>query len=78
MISVFAEVDTDAVSAYVRDRGRGFDPASVPPDRKGLSQSITARMARHGGSARIRSAPGEGAEVTLVMPRLTRQPAARS
>jgi signal transduction histidine kinase len=81
MISVFAEADADTVSAYVRDRGRGFDPAAVPPDRKGLSESITARMTRHGGSARIRSAPGEGAEVTLVMPRVERQsraPAARS
>jgi signal transduction histidine kinase len=78
MISVFAEVDAETVSAYVRDRGRGFDPAAVPPDRKGLSESITGRMTRHGGSARIRSAPGEGAEVTLVMPRVDRQPAARS
>jgi signal transduction histidine kinase len=78
MISVFAEVDTDTVSAYVRDRGRGFDPGAVPSDRKGLSESITARMARHGGSARIRSTPGEGAEVALVMPRVDRQPAARS
>jgi signal transduction histidine kinase/phage shock protein PspC (stress-responsive transcriptional regulator) len=78
MISVFAEVDSDTVSVYVRDRGRGFDPAAVPPDRKGLSESITARMARHGGSARIRSAPGEGAEITLVMPRVDRQPAERS
>jgi signal transduction histidine kinase len=72
-ISVFAEVDADTVSTYIRDRGRGFDPASVPPDRKGLSESITARMARHGGSARIRSAPGEGAEVMLVMPRVDKQ-----
>jgi signal transduction histidine kinase len=78
MISVFAEVDTDTVSAYVRDRGRGFDPGAVPSDRKGLSESITARMARHGGTARIRSTPGEGAEVALVMPRVDRQPAARS
>jgi signal transduction histidine kinase len=78
LISVFAEADADTVSVYVRDRGRGFDLAAVPPDRKGLSESITARMARHGGSARIRSAPGEGAEVTLVMPRVDRQPATRS
>ncbi len=78
MISVFAEADAEAVAAYVRDRGQGFDPALVSPDRKGLSESITARMTRNGGSARIRSAPGEGAEVTLVMPRAARQPAARS
>jgi signal transduction histidine kinase len=53
----------------VRDRGRGFDPESVPADRKGLAESIRARVARHGGSATVRSAPGEGTEVSLTMPR---------
>jgi signal transduction histidine kinase len=71
-ISVYAEVEADAVAVYVRDRGRGFDPAAVPPDRKGLSESVTGRMARHGGSARIRSAVGQGTEVALIMPRADR------
>jgi signal transduction histidine kinase len=53
----------------VRDRGRGFDPAAVPADRKGLAESVRARLARRGGSATIRSAPGEGTEVSLIMPR---------
>jgi signal transduction histidine kinase len=69
---VYAEVEADAVTIYVRDRGRGFDPEAVPPDRKGLSESVTARMARHGGSARIRSAVGQGTEVALIMPRADR------
>lgn len=69
VVSLFAEVEPDAVSLFVRDRGRGFDPAAVPADRKGLAESIRARMARRGGSATIRSSPGQGTEVSLVMPR---------
>jgi signal transduction histidine kinase len=69
-VSVFAEVEPAQVSLFVRDRGRGFDPAKVPADRKGLSQSIHARMARRGGAAVVRSTPGEGTEVSLTMPRV--------
>jgi signal transduction histidine kinase len=54
---------------FVRDRGQGFDPATVPEDRQGIAKSIRARMTRHGGSVVIRSSPGEGAEVELSMPR---------
>jgi signal transduction histidine kinase len=69
VVSVFTEVEPEAVSIFVRDRGCGFDPATVPPDRKGLSESVRGRVARRGGTATIRSAPGEGTEVSLVMPR---------
>jgi signal transduction histidine kinase len=68
-ISLFAEVEPDAVSLFVRDRGRGFDPETVPADRKGLAESVRARITRRGGSAVIRSAPGEGTEVSLTMAR---------
>jgi signal transduction histidine kinase len=71
-VSVYAEVETDTVMLYVRDRGRGFDPDAVPDDRQGIAQSICARMQRFGGSAVVRSAPGEGAEVQLSMPRRER------
>jgi signal transduction histidine kinase len=71
-VSVYAEVEPDTVMLYVRDRGRGFDPAAVPEDRQGIAQSIRARMARFGGSAVVRSAPGEGAEVQLSVPRRER------
>ena len=75
-VSLFAEAEPAEVSLFVRDRGCGFDPAAVPGDRKGLAESVFARMRRRGGSATVRSAPGEGTEVSLHMPRLTvkRQP----
>ena len=69
VVSVFAEVEPASVAVYVRDRGKGFDPAAVPEDRKGLAESIHARMARRGGSATVRSTPGQGTEVSLTMPR---------
>ena len=68
-VQVYAEVEPAAVSVFVRDRGHGFDPTAVAPDRFGLAQSVVGRMDRAGGSARVRSAPGEGTEVALVMPR---------
>ena len=71
VVSVFAEVEPGGVSVYVRDRGRGFDPAAIPLDRKGLAESVQARMARRGGSAVVRSVKDEGTEVTLRMPRTT-------
>ena len=64
-VSVFAEVAGGRVEAFVRDRGRGFDPATVDGDRQGVARSIIGRMARHGGRAQVHSAPGEGTEVTL-------------
>jgi signal transduction histidine kinase len=73
VVSVFAEVEPGVVSVFVRDRGHGFDPAAVPPDRKGLAESVHARMARRGGNASVRSVPGEGTEVSLTMPRSARE-----
>ncbi len=72
-VALFAEVEPDAVSVFVRDRGRGFDPDAVPRDRKGLAESVHARMARRGGSATVRSTPGQGTEVALTMPRTAGQ-----
>jgi len=68
-VSVYCEVGTTEVAVFVRDRGRGFDRAQVAPDRRGIAESIEGRMARHGGRATVSSAPGEGTEVELVMPR---------
>jgi signal transduction histidine kinase len=64
-VSVFAEVEPERVTVWVRDEGQGFDEASVPPDRRGIAESIRGRMARHGGTATITSEPGEGTEVCL-------------
>jgi signal transduction histidine kinase len=67
-VSVYVEVEADAVSAFVRDRGVGFDPVSVPPDRRGIRESIAGRLERHGGHGMVSSAPGEGTEVELCVP----------
>ena len=66
--TVYAEVDDAQVEVNVRDRGVGFVPDDVGADRHGVRESITARMAAVGGSATLRSAPGEGTEVRLVLP----------
>ena len=49
--------------------GQGFDPAAVPADRRGLRDSVAGRLTRVGGTAAVRSAPGEGTEVELLLPR---------
>lgn len=67
-LDVYLEVEDDQVSAFVRDRGQGFDPSTVPADRRGLAESIMGRMQRAGGDATIRSHPGEGTEVRLSVP----------
>ena len=69
LVAVYVEVEPDQLTAYVRDQGKGFDPGQVPPDRRGIADSIKGRMRRHGGAATITSAPGEGTEVQLRMPR---------
>jgi signal transduction histidine kinase len=66
---LYTEVTAHRVSVYVRDRGKGFDPAEVPDDRRGLRDSVSGRLTRLGGTAVVRSAPGEGTEVELVLPR---------
>jgi signal transduction histidine kinase/phage shock protein PspC (stress-responsive transcriptional regulator) len=66
-VDVYAEASDGRLEVFVRDRGPGFDPASVPDDRRGVRESIVGRMERHGGRATIRSAPGAGTEVELVL-----------
>ncbi len=64
-VSVFVDAGDGDVAVYVRDRGAGFDPAAVPADRRGIAESIRARMERAGGTATVVSAAGEGTEVEL-------------
>jgi signal transduction histidine kinase len=66
-VDVYAESGAGRTQVFVRDRGPGFDPAAVPGDRRGVSDSIVGRMQRHGGRARVASAPGGGTEVELVL-----------
>jgi signal transduction histidine kinase len=66
-VSLYAEVEGDAVQVFVRDRGVGFDPDDVAEDRQGVRGSIVSRVERHGGTVHIASKPGEGTEVSMRM-----------
>ena len=68
-IDVYAEVDEESVEVFVRDRGHGFDVDAVAEDRMGVKGSIIDRMARHGGTATIRSVSSDGTEVRLEIKR---------
>jgi signal transduction histidine kinase len=72
-ISLYAEAEPGQLSVFVRDRGAGFDLDSLDGEhrdnlRHGVKGSIVGRMTRHGGEAEIRTAPGEGTEVRLILP----------
>jgi signal transduction histidine kinase len=66
--SVYVEIGAEEISAFVRDRGGGFDVDAVPDDRFGVRESVLARMSRHGGTATIRSTADTGTEVRLTLP----------
>jgi signal transduction histidine kinase len=67
-VSLYAEVEEDELSVFIRDRGAGFELGGVAETRHGVRGSIIGRMQRHGGRAEIRSAPGDGTEVRLMLP----------
>jgi signal transduction histidine kinase len=67
-ISLYFEAENGSLAVYVTDQGRGFEQAGVAVDRRGIAESIKARVERAGGEAHIDSEPGEGTEVILRMP----------
>jgi signal transduction histidine kinase len=67
-MSLFLEVEDDHLEVFVTDQGKGFDPKTVPGDRRGIAESIRARVDRVGGSVTIESEPGEGTEVMMELP----------
>lgn len=67
-IDVYGESTGGALAVYVRDRGSGFDPDSVPPDRRGVKSSIIERIAGLGGDATVKSSVGTGTEWTMTVP----------
>jgi signal transduction histidine kinase len=66
-VSLYAEVETETVSIFVKDRGVGFNLDEVAADRQGVRGSIIARIERHGGEVKLRSRPGSGTEVEIRM-----------
>ena len=67
-VSVYVEVRPQAVEAFIKDSGEGFDPASIAADRHGVRDSIVGRMHRAGGEATIRHL-ARGTEIALSVPR---------
>jgi len=65
----------------IRDDGPGIPDGrldqAAADGRLGVSQSICGRLRDLGGSATIRSVPGEGTEVELRLPRRAAQSAGR-
>lgn len=67
-IDVYGESTGGSLSVYVRDRGTGFDPASVPADRRGVRNSILERVEGLGGEATVKSSSGTGTEWRMTVP----------
>jgi signal transduction histidine kinase len=65
-IDLFSEIHQGEARVNVRDRGVGFDPATV--SGSGMADSIVNRIQSAGGSAEVRSAPGRGTEVEIRVP----------
>ena len=59
-VSAYAEASPRRVQVFVRDRGPGFALDAVPPDRRGVRESIVGRMARHGGTATVHTGTRPG------------------
>ena len=70
---VLVEDEPGEVTVSVRDEGCGIDPArlveAAEQGRLGVAQSIRGRIADLRGTVRITSAPGQGTEVELAVPR---------
>lgn len=61
--------DDRTVRAMITDAGKGFQVGEVARERLGLKESVIARLAEIGGSARLFSSPGAGTTVLLEVPR---------
>jgi signal transduction histidine kinase len=79
---VLVEDEPGMVTVTIRDDGPGIPEGrlaeAAAAGRLGVSHSIRGRLRDLGGSASISSAPGEGTEVELRLPRGARVPVARA
>jgi signal transduction histidine kinase len=79
---VLVEDEPDVITVTIRDEGPGIPAGrlaeAAAAGRLGVSHSIHGRLRDLGGTAAIRSGPGEGTEVELRLPREVGVPVARS
>ena len=79
---VLVEDEPGQVTVTIRDNGPGIPDGrlaeAAASGRLGVSHSICGRLRDLGGSAAIRSVPGEGTEVELRLPRRTTVPVVAS
>lgn len=68
-VSIYIEVEPNLVTAFVRDKGVGFNPRSVTANRRGIALSIRDRVEQAGGRVILDSGPGRGTEWELAVPR---------
>jgi signal transduction histidine kinase len=70
---ILVEEEPDAVTVTVRDDGVGIDPGRLTraerEGRLGFAASIRGRIEEIGGRVEVTSAPGEGAEFEMRVPR---------
>ncbi|CAL9577043.1 hypothetical protein SUDANB121_04983 [Nocardiopsis dassonvillei] len=70
---ILVEDEGDAVTVTVRDEGPGIPPGRLEEagaqGRLGVSQSIRGRLRDLGGGVEVFSAPGQGTEVEMRLPR---------
>jgi len=73
-VFVLLEDEVDAVTVSVRDDGAGIPPGRLAEaereGRLGVAQAIRGRIADLGGTVRVHSAPGQGTEVEMTVPRV--------
>ena len=73
---VLLEDERDAVTVSVRDDGPGIPPGrldeAAAEGRLGVLQSIQGRVQDLGGTATLTTAPGQGTEWELTIPRAAR------
>jgi signal transduction histidine kinase len=72
-VFVLIEDEPDAVTVSVRDEGAGIAADrladAAAQGRLGVAQSIRGRIADLGGTVRITTAPGQGTEIEMTVPR---------
>ena len=66
-VRVAVEARGGSIRLSVTDDGRGFDPSRVPEAHLGLA-GMRARAERLGGTVTLRSRPGEGTTIEVLVP----------